>query len=139
VSGDTTAGGLRRIDWVLKQPVDILIVELGGNDGLRGLPVSETRSNLQAIIDRTRAKYPSAKIVVAGMKMPANMGADYAAEFENVFADIAKKNHTALVPFVLENVGGKAELNQADHIHPTPAGHEIVAQNIWPVLKPLLK
>jgi acyl-CoA thioesterase-1 len=139
VSGDTTAGGLRRIDWILKQPLDILIVELGGNDGLRGLPVSATRTNLQAIVDRARTKYPSAKIVIAGMKMPTNMGAQYAADFENVFSDIAKKNHTALVPFVLENVGGNAELNQPDRIHPTPAGHEIVAQNVWNVLKPLLK
>jgi acyl-CoA thioesterase I len=139
VSGDTTAGGLRRIDWILKQPLDILILELGGNDGLRGIPVSETRTNLQAIIDRARAKYPKAKILLAGMKMPANMGAEYTAEFETVFADIAKKNKTAFVPFVLENVGGKADLNQPDRIHPTPAGHEIVAENIWPILKPLLR
>ncbi len=139
LSGDTTAGGLRRIDWILKQPVDILIIELGGNDGLRGLPVSETRSNLQSIIDRARAKYPKAKIVVAGMKMPANMGPDYTADFEKVFAEIASKNKTALIPFVLENVGGKADLNQPDRIHPTPAGHQIVAQNIWPILQPLLK
>lgn len=139
ISGDTTAGGLRRIDWILKQPLDILVVELGGNDGLRGLPVSETRTNLQAIVDRTHAKYPNAKIVIAGMKMPANVGAQYQSEFENVFPEIAKKNHAALVPFVLENVGGKAELNQPDRIHPTPAGHEIVAENVWAVLKPLLK
>jgi len=139
VSGDTTAGGLRRIDWILKQPLDVLVIELGGNDGLRGIPVSETRTNLQSIINHTRAKYPKAKIIVAGMKMPANMGAAYAADFEKVFADIAQKNHAAFVPFILENVGGKAELNQADRIHPTPAGHEIVAQNIWPILKPLLK
>jgi acyl-CoA thioesterase-1 len=139
LSGDTTAGGLRRIDWILKQPVDILIVELGGNDGLRGIPVSDTRSNLQSIIDRARSKYPKAKILLAGMKMPANMGADYTAEFEKVFAELAKKNKTAFVPFLLENVGGKPDLNQPDRIHPTPAGHEIVAQNIWPVLQPLLK
>jgi acyl-CoA thioesterase-1 len=139
LSGDTTAGGLRRIDWILKQPVDILIIELGGNDGLRGLPISHTRANLQSIIDRIRTKYPKAQIIVAGMKMPANMGADYTSEFEKVFAEIAEKNKTALVPFVLENVGGKVELNQPDRIHPTPAGHQIVAQNIWPVLQKLLK
>ena len=139
VSGDTTAGGLRRINWVLRQPVDILIVELGGNDGLRGLPVSETRANLQSIIDRAREKHPKIKILLAGMKMPANMGPDYTADFEKVFPEIAEKNKTALVPFVLENVGGKAELNLPDRIHPTPAGHQIVAQNIWPVLQPLLK
>src|SRR4051812_29078639 len=139
LSGDTTAGGLRRIDWILKQPVDVLIIELGGNDGLRGLPVLETRSNLQSIIDRARAKYPKAKIIIAGMKMPSNMGAEYTEEFEKVFGEIAEKNQTALVPFVLENVGGKVELNQPDRIHPTPAGHRIVAQNIWPILQPLLK
>src|SRR3954469_14426990 len=139
LSGDTTAGGLGRIGWILKQPLDILIIELGGNDGLRGIPVSATRTNLQEIIDRTRAKYPKVRIVIAGMKMPANMGAEYAADFEKVFAEIAKKNNAAFVPFVLEGVGGKADLNQADRIHPTPAGHEIVAQNIWPVLQPLLK
>jgi acyl-CoA thioesterase I len=139
VSGDTTAGGLRRINWVLRQPVDVLILELGGNDGLRGIPVSETRANLQSIIDRAREKHPKIKILLAGMKMPANMGADYTSDFEKVFPEIAQKNKTALVPFVLENVGGKAELNQPDRIHPTPAGHQIVAQNIWPHLKPLLK
>ena len=139
VSGDTTAGGLRRVNWVLRQPVDILILELGGNDGLRGIPVTETGANLQAIIDRAREKHPNIKILLAGMKMPANMGADYTAEFEKVFSDIAKKNKTAFVPFVLENVGGKPDLNLPDRIHPTPAGHEIVAQNIWPVLQPLLK
>jgi acyl-CoA thioesterase I len=119
VSGDTTAGGLRRINWVLRQPVDVLILELGGNDGLRGIPVSETRANLQSIIDRAREKHPKIKILLAGMKMPANMGADYTSDFEKVFR--------------------KAELNQPDRIHPTPAGHQIVAQNIWPHLKPLLK
>ena len=139
VSGDTTAGGLRRVNWVLRQPVDILILELGGNDGLRGIPVTETRTNLQSIIDRAREKHPNIKILIAGMKMPANMGADYTAEFEKVFSDIAKKNKTAFVPFVLENVGGKPDLNLPDRIHPTPAGHQIVAQNIWPVLQPLLK
>jgi acyl-CoA thioesterase-1 len=139
VSGDTTAGGLRRIDWVLKQPLDILVIELGGNDGLRGVPVSETRSNLQAMIDRARAKYPEAKIVIAGMKMPANMGTNYTADFEKVFPDIAQKNNAALVPFLLENVGGKVELNQPDRIHPTPEGHKLVAENVWAVLRPLLK
>jgi acyl-CoA thioesterase I len=139
VSGDTTAGGLRRVNWVLRQPVDILILELGGNDGLRGLAVSDTRANLQAIIDRARQKHPKIKILLAGMKMPANMGAEYTADFEKVFPEIAHKNKTALVPFLLENVGGKADLNLPDRIHPTPAGHQLVAQNIWPFLKPLLK
>lgn len=139
LSGDTTAGGLRRINWILKQPADVLVLELGGNDGLRGIPVSETRANLQAIIDRTRAKYPNAKILIAGMKMPANMGPEYTADFEKVFPEIAEKNGAALVPFLLENVGGKPELNQPDRIHPTPEGHRIVAENVWPALEKLLK
>jgi acyl-CoA thioesterase I len=139
VSGDTTAGGLRRVNWVLRQPVDILILELGGNDGLRGLAVSDTRANLQAIIDRARQKHPKIKILLAGMKMPANMGAEYTADFEKIFPEIAQKNKTALIPFLLENVGGKADLNLPDRIHPTPAGHQLVTQNIWPHLKPLLK
>ena len=139
LSGETTAGGVRRLDWIMRQPVHIFVLELGGNDGLRGIPVSETRTNLQSIIDRAREKHPNIKILLAGMKMPANMGSDYTAQFEKVFADIAKKNKTALVPFVLENVGGKPDLNLPDRIHPTPAGHQIVAQNIWPVLQPLLK
>ena len=139
LSGDTTAGGLRRIDWILKQPIDILLIELGGNDGLRGIPVSETRTNLQGIIDRAKAKYSSVRIIIAGMKMPANMGLDYTGQFEKVFPEIAAKNHAILIPFLLENVGGKPELNQPDHIHPTSQGHQIVAQNIWPLLEPLLR
>lgn len=139
LSGDTTAGGLRRIDWILKQPIDILIIELGGNDGLRGIPVGETRTNLQGIIDRTRKKYPEAKIILAGMKMPANMGETYTADFEKVFPEIAKRNSLPVVPFLLENVAAKPELNQPDKIHPTPAGQRIVAQNVWAVLYPLLR
>jgi len=138
LSGDTTAGGLRRIDWILKQPIDILVIELGGNDGLRGIPVSETRTNLQGIIDRTRQKYPAAKIVIAGMKMPANMGETYTADFENVFPEIAKKNNLPLIPFLLQNVAAKPELNQPDRIHPTAEGQKIVAQNVWAVIERFL-
>lgn len=139
VSGDTTASGLRRINWILKQPLYALVIELGGNDGLRGIPVAETRENLQGIIDRTREKFPNAKFVIAGMKMPANMGAEYTADFEKVFIEIAQKNKAALVPFLLENVGGKAELNLPDRIHPTPEGHRLVAENVWPVLEKVLR
>jgi acyl-CoA thioesterase-1 len=139
LSGDTTAGGLRRIGWILKQPIDVLLIELGGNDGLRGIPVSETRTNLQGIIDGAKAKYPNVKIVVAGMKMPTNMGPDYTAQFEKIFPETAAKNHAALVPFLLENVGARPELNQPDRIHPTAEGHQIVAQNIWPILEPVLR
>ncbi len=139
VSGDTTAGGLRRMDWILKQPVDVLVVELGGNDGLRGIPVAQTRTNLQAIIDRAKAKDSHVGIVIAGMKMPANMGANYTEEFEKVFSEIAKKNGAALIPFLLEGVAADAELNQADRIHPTAAGHKILAENVWKILEPILK
>ncbi len=138
LSGDTTAGGLRRIDWILKQPLDVLVIELGGNDGLRGIPIGETRTNLQGIIERARKKYPEAKIVMAGMKMPANMG-DYAVEFEKTFPEIAKKNDVALIPFLLEKVGGDPKLNQEDRIHPTIEGHKIVAETAWRTLGPLLR
>jgi acyl-CoA thioesterase I len=138
-SGDTSAGGLNRLDWLLKNRVDILILELGANDGLRGLPAETTRKNLQAIIDRTRGKYPEAKVIVAGMKVPPNMGGDYGRKFEAVFADLAKKNKAVLIPFVLEGVGGSRELNLADGIHPTAKGHEIVAANVWKVLEPVLR
>lgn len=139
LSGDTTAGGLRRIDWLLRQPIDVLLIELGGNDGLRGIPVVETRSNLQGIIDRARAKYPTVKLVIAGMKMPSNMGPEYTLKFEKVFPEIAKKNNAALIPFILENVGGKPDLNLPDRIHPTPEGHRLITNNIWPILEPVLR
>jgi acyl-CoA thioesterase I len=138
-SGDTSAGGLNRLDWLLKNRVDILILELGANDGLRGLPAETTRKNLQAIIDRTKGKYPEAKVIVAGMKVPPNMGGDYGRKFEAVFADLAKKNKAVIIPFVLEGVGGSRELNLADGIHPTAKGHEIVATNVWKVLEPILR
>ena len=113
-SGDTSAGGLNRLDWLLKNRVDILILELGANDGLRGLPPETTKSNLQAIIERTQAKYPEVKIIVAGIKVPPNMGGDYGRKFEAVFVDVAKKNKALLIPFVLEGVGGSRELNLPD-------------------------
>jgi len=138
-SGDTSAGGLNRLNWLLKNRVDVLILELGGNDGLRGLPAETTQNNLQAIIDRTRAKYPEVKIVLAGMQVPPNMGADYAKKFNAIFPALAKKNQAALIPFVLEGVGGVRTLNLPDGIHPTAKGHEIVAANVWKVLEPVLK
>jgi acyl-CoA thioesterase-1 len=138
-SGDTSAGGLSRMDWLLRNRVDILVLELGGNDGLRGLPVETTRKNLQAIIDRTRAKYPAAKIILAGMMVPPNMGRDYGQKFEAIFRDVAKKNRATLIPFVLEGVGGVPELNLSDGIHPSAKGQEMVAVNVWKVLEPLLR
>jgi acyl-CoA thioesterase I len=138
VSGDTSAGGLRRIDWLLRRKIDVLVLELGGNDGLRGIAPATTRTNLQAIIDRTKAKYPSVKIAVAGMQMPPNMGEEYNSGFRQIFPDLAKANKAALVPFLLEGVGGKAEFNLPDQIHPNPEGHKLVAENVWKVLEPLL-
>lgn len=138
VSGETTAGGRSRIDWVLNQEPNIFVLELGANDGLRGVPLSETKVNLQMIIDAVKKKYPKTKIVLAGMQIPPNMGQDYTSEFRQIFPDLATKNDLALIPFLLENVGGIPELNQADGIHPTEEGHKIVAKNVWPVLKPLL-
>lgn len=138
LSGETTAGGLRRIDWVLRTPVDIFILELGGNDGLRGLSPEVARKNLQGIIDKVRAKNPSAKIVVAGMTMPVSMGEAYVREFAAIFPALAKANDTALIPFLLEGVGGVPELNLADGFHPNPAGHKLVADVVWKTLEPLL-
>ncbi len=138
VSGDTTAGGLRRISWVLKRPVDVLVIELGGNDGLRGINPEETEKNLQSIIEKTKAQNGSAQIVVAGMQMPASMGADFAKKYREVFAEVARKNNAPLIPFLLAGVGGRPDLNQSDRIHPTAQGHRIVAENVWKVIEPLL-
>jgi acyl-CoA thioesterase-1 len=135
VSGETTADGLARIDWALKQPVDVFVLELGANDGLRGLSVQQSASNLQAIIDKIKAKYPQAKIILAGMQIPPNMGAAYTRDFKDIFPALAAKNHLALVPFLLAGVAGDRKLNQADGIHPTAAGAKIVAENVWNVLK----
>jgi acyl-CoA thioesterase-1 len=139
VSGDTTAGGLRRLDWVLRQPVDVLVIELGGNDGLRGIAPAATRSNLVAMVRRTRARWPSSTVVVAGMQMPPSMGADHAESFRKVFPEVAREEKTELIPHLLEGVGGVPDLNQEDLIHPTPAGHEVVASNAWVTLEPVLR
>lgn len=135
VSGETTAGGLGRIDWVLKQHIDIFILELGANDGLRGIPVKETTQNLQAIVTKVKAKYPNAKLVMLGMQVPPSMGGDYVNNFKAVFPQIAADNKMALVPFLLDGVAGNPKLNQADGIHPTTEGAKIVAGNVWKVLK----
>lgn len=134
VSGETSSGGNSRIDWILKQPVDIFVLELGGNDGLRGIPLAETKKNLQAIIDKVRTKYPGAKLLLAGMQLPPNMGRQYTTEFMNIYPELAAKNQIALIPFLLQGVGGEAKLNQQDGIHPTAEGHKIVAENVWKVL-----
>lgn len=139
VSGDTTAGGLRRMDWMLRRPVDILLLELGGNDGLRGLSPGSTRTNLVQIIRKTREKNPSAAVVIAGMQMPPNMGEAYGVQFRDVFPQVARDERATLIPFLLEGVGGIADLNQPDQIHPTAAGHAIIASNLWIVLEPVLQ
>jgi acyl-CoA thioesterase-1 len=138
VSGETSAGGRGRINWILRQKVDVFVLELGANDGLRGLPVSETADNLQAIIDAVKAKYPKAKLVMLGMQVPPNMGSIYAADFKAVFPRLAEKNNMALVPFLLKGVGGVPALNQRDGIHPTAEGAKIVGENVWEVLRGLL-
>jgi acyl-CoA thioesterase-1 len=137
VSGDTTAGGVRRIDWALQSGnVKVLILELGGNDGLRGLPVTEMRKNLSQIIERAQAK--NVKVILAGMEAPPNMGAEYTREFRQTFRDLAKQYQTPFIPFVLDGVGGRAEYNQPDGIHPNAEGEKIMTETIWQVLEPLL-
>jgi acyl-CoA thioesterase-1 len=138
LSGETSAGGKARIDWLLKQPIDIFVLELGANDGLRGIPVAETTKNLQFIVDQVKAKYPSAKLMLAGMQIPPNMGAKYAQDFKMIFPTLAKKNDMVLIPFLLDKVGGVAKLNQADGIHPTAEGDKILANTVWNYLKDLL-
>ena len=139
LSGETTAGGLRRIDWVLQRSIDVFVLELGGNDGLRGLPVEEAKKNLHAIMERVREKYPRVKLLLAGMQVPTNLGKDYTLRFRDMFPELARANDAALIPFLLKGVGGIPELNLPDGIHPTPAGHAIIAENVWSVLEPLLQ
>jgi len=138
LSGETTASGNSRVEWVLKNKVDVFVLELGANDGLRGIQTAETRKNLQSIIDKVKKKYPSAKIVLAGMQIPPNLGQEYANDFKAIYPELAEENNTTLIPFILEGVAGIPELNLDDGIHPTPEGHQILAENIWGILKPLL-
>ena len=140
ISGDTTAGGLRRIDWALgAEGADVLVIALGGNDGLRGISIGQTEENLAGIIDKARAKNPAMKVVVAGMEMPSNMGAEYTAGFKAVFHKVAAEKKAALIDFLLAGVGGDEKLNQPDRIHPTADGQRLVAENVWKTLKALLE
>ena len=139
LSGETTASGRNRIDWVLNQEVDVFVLELGANDGLRGIPVEETRKNLQAIIDVVKEKNPETEIILAGMQIPPNLGQEYTSDFRNLFPELAGKNDLELIPFLLEGVAGNPELNQGDGIHPTAEGQEIVAENVWAVLEDVLE
>lgn len=138
VSGETSAGGLTRVSWILRRKVDIFVLELGANDGLRGIPLNSTRDNLQAIIDTVRKKNPSTKIILAGMQIPPNMGDTYARQFRDLYPELAKKNNLTLIPFLLQNVGGIQALNQPDGIHPNGAGEKIVTETVWKALQPLL-
>lgn len=138
LSGETSAGGLTRIDWILNRNVDIFVLELGANDGLRGLPLEQTEKNLQAILDKVKAKNPDVTIIIAGMLVPPNMGNTYSRDFEAVFTRISKNNNAILIPFLLEGVAGNSVLNQPDGIHPNVKGHEIVAQTVYKQLKLIL-
>jgi acyl-CoA thioesterase-1 len=139
LSGETTASGANRIEWVLRTIPDIFVLELGANDGLRGLALSETPKNLQKIIDQVKSANPSVKIIITGMEVPPNLGQDYTRQFREIFPRLARKNEAILVPFLLEGVAGESNLNLEDGIHPTPEGHKIVARTVWTYLEPLLE
>ncbi|MGV8880495.1 MAG: arylesterase [Sphingobacteriaceae bacterium] len=138
LSGETSAGGNGRIEWLLKQPIAVFVLELGANDGLRGISTTETLTNLQAIITKVKTKYPDCKLVLTGMMVPPNMGDAYANKFKGIFPHLAKINRMTFLPFLLDKVAGIPDLNQKDGIHPTPAGHRLVAENVWSVLQPIL-
>ena len=139
VSGETSAGGNQRIDFVLKQQqVDVFVLELGANDGLRGIPLAETKKNLQSIIDKVKVRFPSVKLVLAGMQMPPNMGEAYTKEFRELYPELAKKNNMTLIPFLLEGVADVPALNLEDGNHPTPEGHKVVAETVWKYLRTVL-
>ena len=139
LSGETSAGGLRRVDWMLRQDFSVFVLELGGNDGLRGIDLGSTKKNLISIIEKVREKKPDAKIILTGMQVPPNLGPDYTAEFKQMYPEIAEQKNVTLIPFLLEEVGGNPELNQADGIHPTAEGHKIIAETVWDTLKPILR
>lgn len=139
VSGDTSAGGAGRIAWLLKRKVDVLLLELGANDGLRGISLDSTKRNLQTIIDEVLKSNPKARIVVAGMQVPPNLGPEYTSRFRTLFEELADENQAILIPFLLESVAGRPEFNLPDGIHPTREGHEIVAENVWKRLGPVLR
>ncbi|WP_394750089.1 arylesterase [Spongiimicrobium salis] len=138
LSGETTASGKNRLEWVLNQKIDVFVLELGANDGLRGIPLSETRLNLQLIIDAVKEENPEVQIVLAGMQIPPNMGQEYTLEFSTIFPQLAEANNIHLIPFLLKDVGGIPQLNQSDGIHPTIEGHKIVATNMWKTLGPIV-
>lgn len=139
LSGETSAGALRRLDWLLQGPIRVLVIETGANDGLRGQGLDSTRANLEAILARARAYDSTMTIVLAGMEVPPNLGPRYASRFRELFRDLARRERLALIPFLLEGVGGVDSLNQADGIHPNSTGHQIVAENVWRVMEPVVR
>lgn len=138
VSGETSAGGVRRLDWILREPVDVLVVELGANDGLRGQSPDALESNLTEIVRRARTRYPDVEVILAGMEAPPNFGELYTNAFREVFTSVAESEGTDFVPFLLAGVAGVDSLNQSDRIHPTPEGHRLIARTVWPTLQSVL-
>ena len=138
VSGETSAGTLRRLDWVLRGPLDVLVLETGANDGLRGLSVDSLRGNLEAILDKVRAAHPEANVLVVGMEAPPNLGPGYTSEFRSVFPEVATEKGATYMPFLLEGVAGETDLNQGDGIHPNAEGQRRIAEHVWPHLRALL-
>jgi acyl-CoA thioesterase-1 len=139
LSGETTAGGLRRIDWVLQQHVDIFVLELGGNDGLRGIDPQNSKENLQGIMDKVNERYPDARILLTGMEAPPNMGQTYTSRFREIYAELNNENEVVFMPFILQGVAGDPDLNLPDGIHPTEEGHRVVADDLWEYLRPMLQ
>jgi acyl-CoA thioesterase I len=139
VSGETSAGARRRIDWLLREPVRVLVIETGANDGLRGLSADSLRANIQAMLDRARALKPAPRLVLVGMRIPPNYGQAYSRQFETIYPELAKANGAELVPFLLQDVGGVAALNQPDGVHPTAQGQRRMAETVWRVLEPVLR
>ncbi len=139
MSGETSAGARRRVDWLLREPVAVLVLETGANDGLRGLPPDSLRANIQAVFDRAKAISPPPKLVLVGMRVPPNYGQAYTERFHAVYPELARKNGAELVPFLLKGVGGVPGLNQADGIHPTAEGQRVMAETVWRVLEPVLR
>ena len=138
LSGETTAGGLSRLDWFLEEEPYLFVLELGGNDGLRGIALTETKKNLLAIVDKVRATYPNTKIILAGMQIPPNMGQEYTEEFKAIYPEVAEEKDIELIPFLLEGVAGNPDLNLPDGIHPTAEGHRLVMETLWPYLSKAL-
>ena len=139
VSGETSAGARRRVDWLFREPVAVLVVETGANDGLRGLPADSLRANIQSVLDRAQALEPAPRLVLIGMRVPPNYGLAYSQQFQRIYPELARSNGAELVPFLLEGVGGVAALNQPDGVHPTAEGQRVMAETVWRVLEPILR